>query len=174
MNNAVQIKQIALLEEARDDLSELLVKVVEGGASIGFLAPISIDEASVYWESVPTPDIILFVATLDDKIVGSVQLHFVTKPNGTHRAEIAKLMTHPDYRRNGIARLLMQQAEEAARAKERTLLVLDTREGDPSNVLYTALGFIPCGRIPDFALSETGEYDATIIYFKKLKKKSEK
>ncbi|WP_260398789.1 GNAT family N-acetyltransferase [Peribacillus simplex] len=46
------------------------------------------------------------------EIAGSVQLHLCSKRNGVHRAEIAKLMTHTEYRRNVLGRSLMQQAEE--------------------------------------------------------------
>ncbi|SFJ81516.1 Acetyltransferase (GNAT) family protein [Thermoflavimicrobium dichotomicum] len=75
-------------------------------------------------------------------------------------------MTHPNYRRNGIGRLLMQKAEERAKQEGRSLLVLDTREGDPSNHLYTSIGYIQAGRIPNYAKSATSELHATIFYYK--------
>lgn len=103
---------------------------------------------------------------MNDIIVGSVQLHLSTKANGTHRAEIAKLMTHSNYRRNGIARSLMQKAEDRAKQEDRSLIVLDTREGDPSNLLYTSMGYIQAGRIPSYAISANGELHATIFYYK--------
>ncbi len=143
------------------------IQVVENGASIGFLPPLEASKAKSYWENVLSPEVILFVAKIDNHIVGSVQLHLCTKQNGQHRAEIAKLMTHPDYRRNGIARSLMVKAEERAKQEGRSLLVLDTREGDPSNPLYTSLGFVQAGRIPDYAMSATGQLDATIFYYKR-------
>lgn len=77
-------------------------------------------------------------------------------------------MTHPNHRRHGIGRLLMQSAEQRARLEGRSLLVLDTREGDPSNHLYTSLGYINAGRIPDYARSANGQLDATMIYYKQL------
>ncbi|AZN39187.1 GNAT family N-acetyltransferase [Paenibacillus albus] len=150
------------------ELSELLIKVVEDGASIGFLPPLSEQDAAQYWTTVLARDVILFVARMNGRIAGTVQLHLCMKPNGTHRAEIAKLMTHPDCRRNGIGRQLMLAAEERAKREARSLLVLDTREGDPSNLLYTSLGYIQAGRIPGFAQSANGELDATILYYKKI------
>lgn len=168
MNNIVSIEQLLSIEESMDELSELLIQVVEGGASIGFLPPLDIQAAAQYWDNVIGPEVILYVAKINDIIVGSVQLHLVTKANGNHRAEIAKLMTHPDYRRSGIGRSLMKAAEERAKQEDRTLLLLDTREGDPSNLLYTSLDYIQAGRIPDFAKSSTGELHATILYYKIL------
>lgn len=162
----VKIEELKSIGEYIDELSELLIQVVEDGASIGFLPPLKLSEAKSYWENVLNPEVILFVAKINSQIVGSVQIHLCTKQNGDHRAEIAKLMTHPGYRRKGIGRSLMQKAEERAQQEGRTLLVLDTREGDPSNHLYTSVGFIKAGRIPNYAKSATGELDATIYYYK--------
>jgi ribosomal protein S18 acetylase RimI-like enzyme len=75
-------------------------------------------------------------------------------------------MTHPDFRRKGLARLLMEKAEERAREENRTLLILDTREGDPSNLLYRSLGYIEAGRIPQYAQSFNGVLDASVFYYK--------
>ncbi|NHM29039.1 GNAT family N-acetyltransferase [Neobacillus terrae] len=149
-----------------DELSEMLIKVVEDGASIGFLPPLNLKDAKAYWETVNGDGVLLFTAKIDDAIAGSVQLHLNSKQNGSHRAEIAKLMTHPNYRRKGLARLLMEKAEERAREENRTLLVLDTREGDPSNLLYRSLGYIEAGRIPQYAKSSNGELDASVFYYK--------
>ena len=147
MENDLTIERIHTMEKNADELSELLMKTVEDGASVGFLSPIKRRDAADYWHTVLVPDIILLAAKIDHKIVGSVQLHLSTKANGRHRAEVAKLMIHPDYRRNGIGRLLMQEAEETAIREGRSLLVLDTREGDPSNLLYNMLGYRRAGRI---------------------------
>jgi ribosomal protein S18 acetylase RimI-like enzyme len=77
-------------------------------------------------------------------------------------------MVHPDFRRRGIGSLLMERAEAAAIAAGRTLIVLDTREGDPSNDLYRSLGYIEAGRIPQYARSASGALDATVLYYKEL------
>lgn len=166
MIHDVTIEQIQSIGEHMDELSELLIQVVEDGASIGFLPPLQLSEAATYWENVLSPEVILFVAKINNQIVGSIQLHLCTKQNGGHRAEIAKLMTHPQYRRMGIGRSLMHKVEERAKQEGRSLLVLDTREGDPSNHLYIAIGFIQAGRIPHYAKSATGELDASIFYYK--------
>jgi len=166
----VVINRITGTDKWIKGLSELLIKVVEDGASIGFLPPLSFSEAKAYWKDVGDDDTFLFIATINDMVVGSVQLQLSSKPNGRHRAEIAKLMTHPDFRRKGIGRSLMEVAEEMALQEKRSLLVLDTREGDPSNFLYSSLGYIQAGRIPDYAISSSGNFDATIFYYKTLDK----
>ena len=75
------------------------------------------EEATKYWQAVLVPEVILYVAKINNEVAGSVQLHLVTKPNGSHRAEICKLMTHPNFRRNGIGRLLMQKQRDEQNKK---------------------------------------------------------
>jgi ribosomal protein S18 acetylase RimI-like enzyme len=164
----LKIEEIKSIESHIVPLSELLVKVVDDGASIGFLPPMKLSVARQYWQTVINPDVILFIAKINNEIVGTIQVHLCTKQNGLHRAEIAKLMTGPNARRKGVARALMKVAEERAVSEGRTLLVLDTRDGDPSNHLYQSIGFIPAGKIPNFALSGEGELDTTVIYYKNL------
>ncbi|GMX64932.1 GNAT family N-acetyltransferase [Paenibacillus elgii] len=164
---AVEIVEIRAYEpEALEQLAELLIDAVESGASVGFLPPLSKDEAVDYWKSALEPGVVLWAAKLDRTIVGTVQLQLAQKKNAAHRAEIAKLMVHTRGRRNGIARALMLAAEERARAENRTLLVLDTRAGDPSNLLYRSLGYVEAGRIPRYARSADGSLNDTVFYYK--------
>ncbi|PEA29283.1 GNAT family N-acetyltransferase [Bacillus cereus] len=165
---SIVIEEIERLDEDIEELSELLKTVVNDGASIGFLPPLEQKESTKYWETVLAPEVILYVAKINNEVAGSVQLHLVTKPNGIHRAEICKLMTHPNFRRNGIGRSLMKKAEERAKQENRSLLVLDTREGDPSNKLYKSLDYREVGKIPEYAISPNGELDATVIYYKMI------
>lgn len=164
----VRIEKLKSIEKNAGELSELLVQVVNEGASMGFLPPMKLSDANKYWRHVLEQNVVLFVAKIKNQIAGSIQLHLCTKPNGMHRAEIAKLMTAPHYRRNGVARALMRAAEKRASEEGRTLLVLDTREGDPSNRLYTSLAYIQAGKIPYYAKSANGQLDSTIIYYKSL------
>jgi ribosomal protein S18 acetylase RimI-like enzyme len=164
----VKIIELTDPKEKWEELSALLVKVVNDGASIGFMPLLEVSKAKKYWETVVAPDLIVFIATISNEIVGSVQLHLCTKENGYHRAEIGKLMTNPDFRRCGIGRSLMQKAEERAKQERRSLIVLDTREGDVSNQLYTSLGYTEVGRIPNYARSANGELHGTVIYYKSL------
>lgn len=167
MSNAIILEQINSFDGPMlMELSQLLVQVVDDGASIGFLAPLELDEAIQYWQDVLQPGVILIIAKMDGRIAGTVQLHLALKQNGQHRAEVVKLMVHPLYRRNGIAKKLMVNAENRARQEERSLIVLDTRLGDPSNDLYRAMGYIEAGRIPFYAKSSNGVLEDTVLYYK--------
>ncbi len=164
----VVIEQVNSIEPYLDEMSDMLIQIVDAGASIGFLPPLEYKEAVAYWEQVVQPATLLYIAKINDVIAGTIQLHLCTKPNGDHRAEVAKLMVHLDYRRHGIARLLMEHVEQQARLAQRILLVLDTRDGDPSNRLYQSLGYSQAGQIPNYAKSGTGSLDATNLYYKNL------
>jgi ribosomal protein S18 acetylase RimI-like enzyme len=90
-------------------------------------------------------------------------------PNQRHRAEVAKLLVHPDARRRGIARDLMAAIEEIARQEGRTLLTLDTRTGDAAEPLYRDMGYRTAGVIPGYARGPHGrELEATTFMYKVL------
>jgi ribosomal protein S18 acetylase RimI-like enzyme len=62
----------------------------------------------------------------------------------------------------------MQAIEQAARERGRSLLVLDTRQGDNAERLYRRLGYHEVGIIPAYALSATGTLDGTVLFYKEL------
>lgn len=153
-------------------LIHLLQDTVAGGASVGFLPLLSTEDAQHYWRSVfaevAQDTCVLLVAREAGQIVGSVQLALAIKPNARHRAEVQKLFVLTSQRRQGIGRALMQAVEQAARDRQRTLLVLDTRQGDNAERLYRALGYCEAGVIPEYALSASGTLDSTVIFYKAL------
>jgi ribosomal protein S18 acetylase RimI-like enzyme len=158
---------------ATSALVPLLQDVVDDGASVGFLPPLGADEARQYWDGVAAAvaegSRLLWVAReRDGSIVGTVQLDLERRANGNHRAELIKLMVHTRARRRGIARALMEAAEEAAGRLGRTTLFLDTRLGDPSEQLYRTLGWQFVGSIPRYARSAGGAVDANAIYYRLL------
>jgi ribosomal protein S18 acetylase RimI-like enzyme len=154
-------------------LTALLRDAVESGASIGFLLPFAEADAMNYWQEVVTalhgPHRVLLVARIDRKIVGAVQLELASRPNGSHRAEVTKLMVHTSYRKQGVAQALMKAIEEEARHAGRTTLILDTRAGDPSENLYIKLGYTRAGTIPEYARSTDGSLHTTVFMYKLLK-----
>ena len=120
-------------------LGTLLQDAVASGASLGFWAPLDELTAAAYWEdireAIPYGHTVVLVARFDGEIVGCVVITDSEKENARHRADIAKLMEHTEYRRHGLGRRLMEAAEKEGRARGKSLLVLDTRTGDPAEIL---------------------------------------
>ena len=145
-----------------------MVDVVEGGASIGFMLPIDATRAEAFWRRVAAGvdggERVLFVADDGDGIVGSVQLVVEQPENQPHRADVAKMMVAHRARRRGIGAALMKAAEQEAKARAKTLLVLDTASADAER-LYARLGWQRCGTVPGYALlPQGGPCDTTYFY----------
>lgn len=156
-------------------LGALLQACVQDGASIGFVLPHSAADSESFWTDKVRPGVqagsrLLLAARRDDMIVGSVQLDYDTPPNQPHRAEVRKLLVHPDFRRQGIAQLLMAELERHARELGRTLLTLDTRTGDSAEPLYASLGYTAVGIIPGYCrdTADASRLDSTTIMYKHL------
>ena len=176
MSPAITISPLSGME-ARDHVAELgalLHACVYNGASIGFVLPFSASDSEAYWRSKVLPRVqdgvvILLIARMDDRIVGSVQLDHDTPPNQPHRAEVRKLLVHPDCRRQGIAKALMAAIENRAAALGRSLLTLDTRTGDHAEPLYSALGYRTAGIIPGYCRDPfKAKLDPTTVMYKTL------
>jgi GNAT superfamily N-acetyltransferase len=153
------------------ELATLLHANVDDGASVSFVLPFTLEDATDWWQTkvLPDPKRILLVATQNNEIVGSVQLLLDTPPNQPHRADVAKLLVHPKARRQGIARALMLALEAEARLHHRTLLTLDTVTGSAAEPLYLSLGFTLSGHIPAYASNTTQTtLESTTIFYKHL------
>jgi len=157
--------------EERAALAALLVDAVESGAAVSFLAPLTIDEAASWWRSAleaPTKPAVL-VARDGASMVGCVLLTKAWAPNQPRRGEISKLIVHRRSRRRGVARRLMQAAEDAARAAGLDLLTLDAKVGAGADALYAGMGWTRVGVIPEFALDPDGrEAHDAVLFYKRL------
>ena len=155
------------------ELVSLLQEVVNNGGTVGFMPPLSDQEATAYWQGVARaleePLRVLLIAEENAEIVGTVQLELCGRSNGLHRAEVMKVMVHPSSRNRGIGAQLMSAIELEARSASRTTLVLDTRQGEPSERLYASLGYIRAGTIPEYAMSADGTLHATVYMYKLLR-----
>lgn len=162
--------------EARiGDLAAIIHACVHDGASIGYVLPFDLADAEAFWRTKILPGLrdghcVLLVAEREGRLVGTVVLDHGTPPNQPHRADVRKLLLHPQFRRQGIARELMAELERHARRLGRSLLTLDTRTGDRAEPLYVSLGYVAVGVIPGFCRDpfSAGKLDGTTIMYKAL------
>jgi GNAT superfamily N-acetyltransferase len=170
----VEIRRLASadLYEQLDALADVLVDCVAGGASVSYMWPFSHADARAAFEGfaaeVERGRRLILAAFAEGELAGTVQVILAVPPNQPHRGEIAKLLVHRSARGRGIARLLMERAEEEARAEGKTLLVLDAvTDGDAAR-LYERLGWTTVGVIPGYALFPDGRPCDTTIFWKSL------
>ncbi|MFJ8041816.1 GNAT family N-acetyltransferase [Kitasatospora sp. NPDC096147] len=159
-------------------LGELLADAVAGGASVGFSAGLTPDEAAGWWRGLAGPlaegQLLLWAAFEDHpterggRLLGTVQLRLTSYPNGRHRAELAKLLVHGAARGRGLGRRLLAHAEAEAAARGLTLLLLDTETGSPAEHLYRSAGWTELGTVPGHATDPGGQLRPTTFYFKTL------
>lgn len=182
MTQMTEISSIAIsalsaqeAEQRIGDLAALIHACVHDGASISFVLPFSQGQAEAFWRDKVLPGLlvggaVLLAAEDEGRIVGTVQLDHDTPPNQPHRAEVRKLLVHPEFRRRGIARALMTELERHARGLDRSLLTLDTRTGDRAEPLYSSLGYETVGVIPRFCRDpfDAGKLDSTTIMYRTL------
>jgi GNAT superfamily N-acetyltransferase len=152
-------------------LAEILLAVVRDGASVSFMASLTLAEARAFWRARATEvalgQRILLGAYLGGVMAGTVTIDCAMPPNQPHHAAVQKLLVHPDARRRGLARALMRRAEQETRAAGRTLLTLDTADRNAEH-LYRAEGFVCVGVIPNFALNPDGSWCDTTVFYKHL------
>ncbi|MCX5277240.1 GNAT family N-acetyltransferase [Streptomyces virginiae] len=162
------------LRAHRDELAALLLSVVDGGSSLGFLAGLDRHGAAAWWDSllpaVEDGSLALWVSRTGDdgRIDGTVSWYRETKANGRHRAELRKLMVHPAARGRGTARALLAEAESAAARAGVVLLFLDTETGSGAERVYRSAGWTEAGTIPDYATDPEGRLHPTTLFYKQL------
>ena len=162
----------ALNETHIDQLAGVLTDCVEGGASVGFMHPLTHDRAVAFWarvaRSVAAGERAMLVAQDAEGLCGTVQLVLAEPENQPHRADVAKMLVHRRARRLGLGAALMRAAEATARECGKTLLVLDAvTDGDAAR-LYERLGWTRVGVIPGYALFPQGGLCATTFYYRAL------
>jgi GNAT superfamily N-acetyltransferase len=155
-----------------DQLTDVLIDCVEGGASVSFMHPLTRARAGGFWrrvaEGVASGERALLVAEDSLGMCGTVQLVLAQPENQPHRADLAKMLVHRRARRQGLGAALMRGAEGMARECGKTLLVLDAvTDGDAAR-LYERLGWVRVGDIPGYALFPQGGLCGTTVYYRNL------
>lgn len=169
---ATVLKRLYALDQAQaEQLADVLIDCVEGGASVSFMHPLTRERAMAFWRRVAdglaAGQRALLVAEDAAGICGTVQLVLDLPENQPHRADLSKMLVHRRARRLGVGAALLRAAEDMARDCGRTLLVLDTASQDAER-LYERQGWVRVGVVPGFALLPGGGRCATTFYYRDL------
>jgi ribosomal protein S18 acetylase RimI-like enzyme len=146
--------------EDADELFDLYKLVVEEGKAFPAAPPASREDFARAWLRDKT---VVIVARANGRVAGSYHL----VPNfGGRAAHIgnAGYMVHPDFRRQGIGRALVEHSiAEAPRHGFDALMFNLVFESNPARYLYEGFGFQAIGRVP-----EAVEGEDAIVYWRKL------
>lgn len=169
MTEIVQVSGPELVTYA-DELAALLVEIVDGGSSVGFLAPLDRGASADWWReqaaSVSAGRLQVWIARDGERIAGTIGLVRAPLPNARHRAEVTKLMVRPSAQGRGLGRRLLDAVERTSAGDGVTLLVLDTESGSAAERLYRSAGWTACGSVPGYAADPAGVLRATTYYYK--------
>jgi acetyltransferase len=149
-------------------LVDLLIDIVDAGASLGFLPPVVPATAWKYWVAL-SPELaagsrLLVGLFCDGRIAGSGQLWLPSLPNARHRAEVQKIFVDRTLRGRGLGAALMTALHESARQRGRSLLLLNARR-DVADRFYKPLGYQEVGVIPGYSLGSNGaRIDTASLY----------
>ena len=173
MSHTRTVRRLDTVSEAQiDQLADVLVDCVEGGASVGFMGPLGHDRAAAFWrtvaDGVAAGQRALLIAEDSEGVCGTVQLVLAQPDNQPHRADLAKMLVHRRARRRGLGAALLRAAESMARECGKTVLVLDAVTGGDAARMYERLGWTRVGDIPRYALMPDGAFCSTTVFYRDL------
>ena len=170
--NGIEVLDAAGAASAERRLADIMVACVDRGEGLSFLPPLAPSVARAYWKRVAGQVAcgarVLACGWASGALAGAVMLDLDMPQDQQHRAEVKKLMVHPDARRQGLGRAMMLRAEQEAARARRSLLTLNARAGGMAERIYRASGWTEGGRIPGHTLTANGTAADTLIFWKHL------
>lgn len=143
---------VLVIEPMRvEDVEEVLVieqvSFATPWSRLAFLSELLENERSVY-----------LVAREEGRVVGYVGMWRILD-----EGHITNLAVHPDFRRQGIGRRLLQTLSNLSVARGLRRMTLEVRvSNDPAQRLYASLGFLVAGRRPGYY--QDNHEDALIMW----------
>ena len=163
----------AAAESAERGLAEVLVACVDAGGAPGFLPPLDPGAAREVWRrvgrAVARGEAVLLAAWAGGTLAGTATLDLATPRDQPHRADVTRLLVHPEHRRRGLARALLGRIEAEAAAAGRGLLTGEARAGGAAEALCRRLDWQEGGRIPGYALDAAGVAHDALLFWKRVR-----
>ncbi|MDF1719411.1 MAG: GNAT family N-acetyltransferase [Minwuia sp.] len=168
---STDIQRLKSIEEVDlQDLCDATEAAIVDGNGFGWLIVPRRAVLESYWKGVVLmPEREVFVAWLDGRIVGSTQLLRPSRHNHAqgHICRLATFFIAPHARGLGLARGLLQMAEDAAREYGFEQIDLDVRETQTAAIqIYEQAGFVRWGVRQNYA--RVGEDYVTGFFYTKV------
>ena len=161
----------SLSEADLNDLCDATDAAIASGGGFGWVHLPAREILERYWQGVMAmPNRMLFVARLDGTICGTCQLVFTPRNNEAQSkgAHLTTTFVTPWARGYGLARRVVEAAENAARKEGIEVLNLDVRETqDAAIALYESMGYTHWGTHPHYAVID-GAHISGRFYYKQL------
>lgn len=144
-------------------LVELVQAVAATGGAVGWLSVPPPEEVQA-WVERESPHVLL-VGVDGGRVLGCGVLRRHAPVVLRGMGEVGKVMTAPDARGRGVARALVGELVDRARAVGLELLTLDCRGNNhAAQRLYASLGFVVTGRRPDAIAVGDERFDQVLMH----------
>src|SRR5690349_16003054 len=145
----------ALNDRELDDLCDATVDAIKDGGGFGWLKPPPRHVLESYWRGVLlVAERMMFIGRLDGTVAGSAQIQRPPRNNEAqaHSCWLTTSFVAPWARGHGLAHLITETVEAAAREAGYLTLNLDVRETQTRAIdLYKSLGYVHWGTNPRYA-----------------------
>jgi ribosomal protein S18 acetylase RimI-like enzyme len=151
----------------------VVAAVMERQGAVGWLGVPSLAETTAWLDdilaAVAAGQARLAVVLLDGRIEALGRWVRYEKPTVAINADVQQVMVHPAGRGRGLARLVVAALVADARSAGIETLTLDVRGNNHAAMaLYESVGFVVCGRLPDFVAVGADRWDR-VLYRRDLR-----
>ena len=154
------------------ELCDATEAAIESGGGFGWLMPPPRKTLQDYWKGVLLiPELELIVGRIDAVVASSCQIVRPTRNNEAQRfaCHLTTFFVAPWARGNGLAPLMLEEAEAFARTEGFKMINLDVRSTQTDAIRrYEAAGYVRFGSHPKYA-SVGGDYVPGHYYYKEVK-----
>ena len=153
------------------DLCNISEQAIKAGGGFGWLSVPPREILKKYWNGLVLINTKkLIVGRLNNAIAGTLQIAF-QPPNNEAQKNITQIQSHfvaPWARGYGLAKAMIDFAEEISKENNCTCLQLDIRETQDAAIhLFKSKGFIQWGENPKYALID-GKFIKGLYFYKNL------
>ena len=169
----IEVKKVKAFEKGElEELCSATIDAIKEGIGFGWINKPPKSKVKDYWKGVLlVPNRWLFVGKHKGVIAGSIQ---VVTLSSTNEAAIFRVFIDTHFvatwaRGHGLAKLLLEKAENECRKQNYTHVILDVRETQIRAInLYEQLGFKLWGKLPAYHKLSDGGMIPGNFYYKKL------